>query len=138
MTTEKRAGGDDDGVEWMTGSGRGSNLPVPRVTVLEHGLVLSIYPDPATLQTMREEEWTTVTVGFKKNEAGETTELLLRKGGPIRIRYDYGHQKPHIRVTIKRRGRAVAKPNAGACQVTRGGDDFVFDVTSQLTIAASV
>jgi hypothetical protein len=137
MTTKKRDADDDDGVEWMTRSGGGGNHPLPRVSVLENGLVLSVYPDAATLLTMREEDWTTVTVGFKKNEAGETTELLLRKGGPIRIRYDYGHQRPHVRVTIKGRGRAVAKPDAGACQISRRGEVFVFDITSQLTITSS-
>jgi hypothetical protein len=121
----------------VTGSGGDGNLPLPRVSVLDNGLVLSIYPDPATLLTMREEDWTTVTVGFKKNEAGETTELLLRKGGPIRIRYNYGHIRPHIHVTIKSRGRAVAKPNVGACRITRRGEDFVFDITDQLTITSA-
>jgi hypothetical protein len=105
--------------------------------VLEHGLILSVYPDEAILLTMREENWTTVTIGWKKNDAGQTTELLLRKGGPIRIRYDYGHQKPHIRVTIKGRGRAVPKLDAGACQVSRRGEAFVFDLTSQLSITST-
>jgi hypothetical protein len=77
-------------------------------------------------------------VGFQKNEAGETTELLLRKGGPIRIRYDYNHRRPHIHVTIRARGRAVAKPGAGACRVSRRGEDFVFDITDQLSITAPV
>jgi hypothetical protein len=135
---KKRIAADDDGVEWMIRSGGGSHLPVPRVSVLENGLVLSVYPDAATLQTMEEENWITVTAGFKKNEAGETTELVLRKNGPLKIRLDYGHQRPHIRVTIKGRGRAVAKPNAGACQVSRRGEDFVFDVTNQLTITQPV
>jgi hypothetical protein len=79
MASKKRTA-DDDGVEWMTSSGGGGNRPLPRVSVLQRGLVLSVYPDKATLETMREENWTTVTVGFKKNEAGEITELLLRKG----------------------------------------------------------
>jgi hypothetical protein len=30
----------------------------------------------------------------------------------------------------------VAKPDAGACQVTRRGEDFVFDITDQLTITS--
>ena len=36
----------DDGVEWMTGSGGsgGNNLPLPRVSVLNNGVVLSVYP----------------------------------------------------------------------------------------------
>jgi hypothetical protein len=78
MTSKKRVADSDDGVEWMTGSGGGSNRPLPRVNVLQRGLVLSVYPDKATLETMREENWISVTVGFRKNEAGETTELLLR------------------------------------------------------------
>ena len=138
MTTRKRAAGNDDGVDWIAGSGGGGNLPRPRVSVLEQGRVLSIYPDEPTLQTMREEGWTTVTVGLRRNDAGETTELVLRKGGSITIRYERAHQRPHIRVTIKSRGRAEAKPNAGACQVSRSGEDFVFDVASQFTIAAPV
>jgi hypothetical protein len=120
MTAKKRAA-DDDGVEWMTGSGGGGNRPLPRVSVLQRGLVLSVYPDEAILETMRAENWTTVTVGFKKSEAGETTELLLRRGGPIRIRYDYEHHRPHVSFSIKSRGTAVAKPDAGACQVSRRG-----------------
>ena len=83
---------------------------------------------------MREGDWTTVTVGFRKNEAGETTELLLRKGGPIRIRYDYNHRRPHIHVTI--RGSAIAKP--GASRISRRCEDFVFDITDQLTITQPV
>jgi hypothetical protein len=136
MTSKKAP--DDDGVEWMTSSAGGRNLPLPRVSVLENGLVLCVYPDAATLLAMREEDWTTVTVGFRKNEAGETTELLLRKGGPVRIRYDYGSRRPHIHITIRGRGRAVAKPNAGACQVSRRGEDFVFDITDQLTITSAM
>jgi hypothetical protein len=100
--------------------------------------VLSVYPDAATLVTMRKEDWTTVTVAFRKNEAGETTELLLRKGGPIRIRYDYGHRRPHIHETIRAWGRAVAKPGAGACRVSRRGEDFAFDIIDQLTITVPV
>jgi hypothetical protein len=137
MTAKKRAADSDDGVEWMTSSGGGGNRPLPRVSVLQRGLVLSVYPDKATLETMREEKWITVTVGFKKNEAGETTELLLRKGGPIRIRYDYSHHKPHVSFSIKSRGTAVAKPDSPACQVSRRGEDFVFDITDQLTITTT-
>jgi hypothetical protein len=55
--TSRRRTADDDGVEWMTSSGGGGgNLPLPRVSVLQHGLVLSVYPDPATVATMREED----------------------------------------------------------------------------------
>jgi hypothetical protein len=116
---------------------RCGNRPLPRVNVLQRGLVLSVYPDKATLETMREENWITVTIGFKKNEARETTELLLRKGGPIRIRYDYGHQRPHVSFSIKSRGMAVAKPDPPACRVSRRGEDFVFDITDQLTITTT-
>jgi hypothetical protein len=31
----------------------------------------------------------------------------------------------------------MAKPGAGACRISRRGDDFVFDVTDQLTITSN-
>jgi hypothetical protein len=39
---------------WMTSSGSGGgNLPLPRVSVLDNGHVLSVYPDQATLAVVR-------------------------------------------------------------------------------------
>jgi hypothetical protein len=105
--------------------------------VLEHGKIIAVYPDDATIETMRTEGWSTVRVGFVHNDAGEVEELELRKadgGTGTTIRYNYRHQRPHIRVTVSSIGSAVPKPDAGACRVRRDGDAFIFSVLSQFSI----
>jgi hypothetical protein len=62
--------------------------------MLDNGLVLSIYPDAATLVTMREEDWTTVTVGFKN-------KAVVAEGWVDTDQVRYRHRRPHIHVTLK-------------------------------------
>ena len=43
-------------------------------------------------------------------------------------------KRVQIYVHVKRHGNAVAKPNAGRCEVSRVGDAFVFKILDQVSI----
>ena len=124
-----------EGVAWEHAR-RGGNRPVPRVVPIGHGKAISVYPDDATLATMNEEGWTKVKVGFRRNDDGEFAELFLRKaddGTGINIRH-HDQQRTNIPITVRHHGKAVAKPNAGACSVRRVEDMFVFGLLDQISI----
>jgi hypothetical protein len=119
-----------------TRSGSG-NRALPRVVPIMHGKVLAVYPDDATVDAMKNEGWSTVKIGFKKNDAGEFVELALVKSDDetgINVRF-YDKQRVNIHVTVKHHGVAEAKPGAGACDVRRVGDAFVFSILDQISIS---
>jgi hypothetical protein len=139
MTTGKHDANDElSGVQWEKSHSGGSNvdhdLHLPRVTPIEGGEVVAVYPDDETAEAMRSEDWKWVQIGWIQNDEGDYEQLVLRKADRgIKIRY-YKHQRVNIHVTVKHRGTAKAKSSPGACTVRRAGDAFVFGIIDQISI----
>jgi hypothetical protein len=123
--------------------GKGHNTVLPRVTVIDGGKELAVYPDDAIAETMRAEAWTVVKTGFERNSNGEVEYLVIVKaedGIGVNVRY-YENARVNIHVSVKHLGKATAKPNAGALTVTRetttdGADAYLYRIVDQVSIEA--
>ena len=87
---------------------------------------------------MKSEGWPTVQAGFKQNSDGDYEELVLAKstdGTGLKIKGPSARDKRvQIHVHGKRHGKAVAKPDAGPCEVSYVGGVFVFKILDQVSI----
>jgi hypothetical protein len=123
------------------GSGGGARTHLPRVVPhLGRGEYLAVYPDDETVAAMKAEGWTTVKVSFSQNSDGDLDfeALMLEKstdGIGVKIKEpDTRHSRTRVHVSVKRHGKAVAKLNAGPCEVQRVGDGFAFKILDQVSI----
>jgi hypothetical protein len=122
------------------GRSGGDRTHLPRVVPHLRGAYLAVYPDDETVSAMKAEGWTAVKVGFSQNSDGDLDfeELMLEKstdGTGLKIKGpDDRHTRTRIHISVRRHGKAVAKPDAGRCEVSRVGDAFVFKILDQVSI----
>jgi hypothetical protein len=128
-------------VKVTTGRG-GYSAAVSRMSVINHGMYIKLFPSQEIIDKMKAKGWERVGVRYRLDDDDKIVGVVVEKenGTGIKIRYvtDGRYERPHIPVPTKDIGIAVVSEGSqahGTCEDEVEEDGFLFRIRDGITFA---
>jgi hypothetical protein len=128
-------------LDLTTGRGGHSVNTSSRMSVIDGGRYIKLFPSQAIVDKMKAAGWVMANARLRSDDDDNVVGILLKKSGTgvkIRYRTDGRHECPSIPVPTKNIGKAVVTEGTqvhGECKVEEEGDDFLFHIREGITFA---
>ena len=120
-----------------TGSGGAMTRERSRMSVINGGKYLQIYPSQEIVDYMKKDGWIGVDAAWKIKNGVATSIRLTKSGGGIKIRFDRPNQAPHIPIPTSDVGIATVLEGASSrdvCNDEKDGGGFLFHAPPSISI----